>query len=230
MRQAWLLCAFLISCMHEKLDEQSFSDALQLMCNAPSTADAAYWKTHLQNTEAITLFEALANQTPAGRQAKITDAIAKAHLESCPRFADAATFEHVPVVAAAPGALELEPKPLVVTATKAAVVIDGKNIIALANGAPYPKDREGMNLPKVQSYLANLGTQATKNGAALPRLDLAIDPELSYGIVMKLISSAKKSGWHQFGVVMMVAGKPMLVPIDLPIGSSSASPTQKIST
>ena len=224
MHRAWLLCA-LLACEHEtKRAGQSFTDAIQLICDAPSQADSAYWKANLKNTDAIELFETMGNLAPADRQKRLTAALAKANLTSCRRFDPLPlTFPFAPVVTAAPGALAYDASAPVIHASKRAIVIDDKALVGLAHGVPDPEDLEGTKLTRVASYLEVLGARVTKDGGSRPRLGIEIDPQLPYSLLVELISSAQVAGWRELGIVVVVGTTPMLIPISLPDATSIIS-------
>jgi biopolymer transport protein ExbD len=214
MKRAWLLCA-VIACTRARPAGQSFTEAIQIICDAPAQADAEYWRSNLKNVEAITMFEAMGDLAPADRQQRLTAALAKAGLKSCRRF-DTVAVPHAPVVEEAPGALAYDAATPAITATRSSIVIDGKKVLALVNGAPDAKDLDGLKLPRVTSYLEALAAQTTKGSAHRPRLALAIDPQLPYSMLAELIYSAQQAGWHDLGIVVVVGGKPMIIPISLP--------------
>jgi biopolymer transport protein ExbD len=217
MKRAWLLC-LLLGCEHDpKHAGQSFTAAIQLICDAPAQADSAYWKANLKNTDAIELFETMGNLGPADRQQRLTAALAKANLTTCRRFDPLPlSFPYAPVVTAAPGALAYDASAPVIHASKRAIVIDDKALVGLAHGVPDPKDLEGTKLPRVASYLEVLGARVTKGGGSRPRLEIEIDPQLPYSLLVDLISSAKVAGWRELGIVVVVGTTPMLIPISLP--------------
>ena len=215
MMRAWLLCAAVAACSRARPAGQSFTEAMQIICDAPAQADASYWKANLKNVEAITMFETIGNLAPADRQQRLTAALAKAELKSCRRL-DTVAFPHAPVVAEAPGALDFDGKTPAVTATKTSIAVDGKQIVGLVDGVPDAKDLHGLELSRVTSYLEVLAAEITKGGAHRPRLGLAIDPQLPYSMLVKLIYSANRAGWHDLGIVVVVGTKPMIIPISLP--------------
>ncbi|GEM_PF-6129242 len=85
MKRAWLL-PLLFACTQPKHHGQSFTDAVQLICDAPAEADSSYWSANLKNTDAIELFETMGTLAPAARQQRLTAALARAKLTSCRRF------------------------------------------------------------------------------------------------------------------------------------------------
>ncbi|CAN5579701.1 hypothetical protein BH11MYX1_BH11MYX1_48030 [soil metagenome] len=78
MKRALLPGAVLLACKHDLEAGQRFSDAVQVICDAPAEADASYWKANLENTEAIELFETMRNFRPPDRQKRLAAALAKA--------------------------------------------------------------------------------------------------------------------------------------------------------
>ncbi len=230
MKLGWsvLLALACWSCKHE----QSFHDAIRLICNPPANANAAYWKANLRNPEAITLFESIGDLAMADRQRAMKGALQKADLGRCPAFEQAAKqpFAFAPAVPAAPGALELDPKATVVTATAREIAIDGKRIVGLTDGAPDPSDVAAAGVPKVQGYLGVVSAEARKAGGTVPPVALVIAPQLTYQRLIELVMNAKAAGFTSYGVVVKVGDQPAVLPITLPASTASTAGTRLVVT
>jgi biopolymer transport protein ExbD len=214
MKLGWLLC-LVCAC---KGSGQSFSEGMAILCDAPSTHDAAYFKTNLTNAEVIRMFAAIGDSSPSDRVKRMREAVAKAGLTSCAMLDQmAAVTEHAPKVAAAPGAIDIDGQSPVVIATPTGIVIDGKAILQITNGQPAPDEIQGlgMMLPRVTNVLTERVEQLAKQGP-IPRLELVVDPKLSYKLLVQLIYSAKKAGFRDFGIVVAVGTATKAIPITLP--------------
>jgi biopolymer transport protein ExbD len=218
MKLGWLLC---VVCACKGSSSQSFTEAMQLVCDAPSTHDASYFKTHLSNPEVIREFAAIGDSSPADRMTRMRAAVAKAGLASCKLLDQmaAVTIEHAPKVAAAPGAIDLDDRSPVVIATPTAIVIDGKAILQLTDGQPTADELQGsahdIKLPRVTSFLKATLEELSRHGA-VPRLALVVDPQLTYKLFIQLVYSAKQAGFRDFGIVVTVGTATKVIPITLP--------------
>jgi biopolymer transport protein ExbD len=140
----------------------------------------------------------------------------------------AAPPEHAPKVVAAPGAIDVDGRSPVVIATPTAIVIDGKAILQITNGQPAPDEIQGgalgIKLPRVTSVLMERVEQLTKQGP-VPRLELVVDPQLTYQLLLRLIYSAKQAGFRDFGIVVAVGTATKAIPITLPDNAPSVMPS-----
>ena len=223
MRTGWLVCAVLVCACKGSAKEsaagQSFAEGMKLICDAPAN-DPVYFKTNLKNVDVVKLVGSIGGLAPAERVKRMRDAVAKAGLTSC-AFIDAqaaAPFEHVPKVAAAPGASEVGDGPMLI-ATSTGIVVDGKALIAITNGQPDPAEIEGgaigLVLPRVERFLAAM-IQADAKRDPMQPLQLVIDPKLPYKLLIQVMFSAKKAGFVSFGIVVSAGGVTKSIPLVLP--------------
>ena len=184
---------------------------MKLLCSASSTHDAAYFKSHLLNPDVISMFAAMGDLSPADRMARMREAIAKAGLTSC------ALTEHMSAAPAnAPkvtgaGFVELDASAPVVVATQNGIVIEGKMILALRDGAVAPDELEGgamgIALPRVREFMKAL--------LAAKPVQLVIDPHLTYKVLVELIFTIKQLGIADFSIVVAVGDAAKGIPLTL---------------
>ncbi len=101
------------------------------------------------------------------------------------------------------------PTPRVI-ATRTALVVDGKHVLALEGGALPAGALVGGEIPALIS-----GLSAGAAGAS-PRTVLALDKSLTYGLLFQLLSTLKSQGLRSFGIAARANGASVMLPIDLP--------------
>lgn len=183
---------------------QSFTAAMKLVCNAPATADPAYYKSNLLNPEVIALFGALGNLSPADRSAKMQAAVDRAALGSCALFEKmaAATVEHAPAITGGMRLSELAPRGVTVVASQSMISIDQKALVSVANGV-------ATDLPVVDRYLA---AEVQARGTPLPRLQIEIDPKLPASMLASLVTAADRAGFRDLALVVNADGASRAIP------------------
>jgi biopolymer transport protein ExbD len=197
---------------------QSFADAMKLACGAPPS-DPAYFRANLLNPEVIQLFGALGNVLPQERAARVHAAIARAQITSCPAI-DAATHAQadVPKVHGA-GFVSPDYPTLAVVATDHGIVIDGKAIVAVTNGAVDPAEIDGgalgIEIHRVHDFIKAAADALATRGTPT-RVQLVIAPALPYRLLVQLAYSAKRAGITDFGLVVSVADALAAIPIRIP--------------
>lgn len=189
---------------------QSFAEAMKLVCSAPSIHDAAYFKSHLLNPEVITLLGAIGDLNPADRAMRMRDAITKAGLTSC-GLTDHMTSvpPNAPKVTGA-GFIELDASAPVVVATPTGIVIEGKTILAIRDGAFDPSELEGGAMPRVREFM-----KAIAAAKPTPRVQLVVDPSLPYKLLVQLMFTIQQAGIAEFTIVVAVGDTAKAIPISM---------------
>jgi len=98
-------------------------------------------------------------------------------------------------------------------ATPQGITLDGKPVIALRDGTIDPADLEGgAGGRKISKLTAQLSTLAA--GAPPSTLALALDPRLSYDLLVNLLFSAKQkeAGWKHFALLVNVGSTTRALP------------------
>lgn len=202
---------------------QSFSEAMKIMCAAPSMQDAAYFKNHLLNPEVITLLAAIGDLNPADRVTRVRDAIAKAGLTSCGSLDHMTAIPtNAPKVTGA-GFIEVVDSAPMVVATPRGIVIEGLAIVAIANGAVDPSELEGgamgMTVPRIREYM-----KAVVAAKPVHRVQLLVDPSLPYKLLVQLIFTIKQAGFTEFSIVVAVEDTAKAIPLTLRPATSGRAP------
>lgn len=104
------------------------------------------------------------------------------------------------------------PPPARVSATQTQIVVDGKPVLALEAGVPPATAVSGEQLPAIVAGLSATGAATSPDG----RMVLALDKQLSYGLLFQLLVTLKSQGIKQFGVLAKAGADTVMLPIDLP--------------
>lgn len=196
---------------------QSFGDAMTALCAAPGHPDPAYVRDHLLNPEVIRLVASIDDLNPAERAIQLRAALARAGLARCPSLvvAPKVTIEHAPRVQGA-GFVELDPNGPLLVATPTGIVVDGKAIVPIENGAIDPQDLEGgalgILIPRLRDFVEAL--VAARRGAV--RLQVAIDPALTYKVLIDVLFSTRAAGIQDHALVVRVGDAVQAIPLRLP--------------
>ena len=184
---------------------QSYSDGLKVVC-AGKPNDAAYFKAHLLNPDVIKLIEAIGDVPPVQRAERIRAAVTKANLGSCALLEKilAAPAANAPAVTGF-GLVELAPRAVAVTATESGVVIEGKAIAQIANGALAPAE-----VAHVETFLTQLA--AIKQGGALTRVQLVVAPTLTAQVMSALVDAIDHAGYKDLALVVNADGVSRAIP------------------
>ncbi|HET9987259.1 MAG TPA: hypothetical protein VFQ65_02045, partial [Kofleriaceae bacterium] len=184
---------------------QSFADGMKVVC-AGKPNDAAYFKAHLLNPDVIKLFEALGDVPPAERAAKVRAAVTKANLGSCAFLEKllAAPAANAPAVTGL-GLVELAPRAVSISATDSGVVIDGRAVGQIANGALGSDE-----LAHVGTFLTQLA--AMKSGATLTRVQIIIAPALTAQVLNQLVDAIDHAGFKDLALVVNADGVSRAIP------------------
>jgi biopolymer transport protein ExbD len=108
-----------------------------------------------------------------------------------------------------------------IVATKTGIVVEGKAIVAIANGDVDPAEKEGgalgIKIPRLTQFITALGEVNRKRG--LPPLDAAnvvIDQSLPYRLAIEILFSAKSAPMKHFALVAKdpkgLGGVPLTLP------------------
>lgn len=142
--------------------------------------------------------------------------VALALLASVSSEADTLTASGVDL-AVSPRALERVPSWPVIVATKTGVVVEGKAIVAIANGDVEPAEKEGgvlgLKIPRLEQFVRALvaAEHPPSDGA-----NVVIDQSLPYRLAIEILFSAKSAPIKRFGLVAKMPGDLGIVPITLP--------------
>jgi len=215
MRTLWIVVLCLCACKgHHPAKQsvrdggmalQSFADGMKAACAGQPT-DAAYFKSHVVNPEVIKLFEAIGDVPPAERAAKLRAAVMTANLGACSLLEkmQAAPAANAPAVTGL-GLVELAPNAVTVTATEAGVVLEGKMIAALANGALGSAE-----LAHVDAFLTQLATM--KTGGTLKRVQIIVAPALTAQVLSQLVDAIDHAGYKDLALVVNAEGVSRAIP------------------
>jgi hypothetical protein len=203
---------------------QSFADAMKVVCAAPTQPHldgahkpdpSAYLRSHLLNPEVIRMVERLGNLTPGDQMNVLRDAMSRAGLASCALVDLAARQQarQAPTVHGG-GFVEVGQGPTV-AATAEAIIVEGKPVVSLKNGAVDPVEIDGSWGLKIPRLVKITKAIADARGPG-SRVNLLVDPGLSYKTLLHLIVSTKEAGFREFDVVVDVANEMKAIPIKIP--------------
>lgn len=195
---------------------QSFGDAMTVLCTASAPPEPGYVRAQLLNPEVIQLLAALGDLAPADRIRKLRDAVARAGIASCPFLgvSSKVTVKYAPQVQGA-GFVEIEPDRPLLVATPSVIVLDGKSIVAVVNGEIDPAEIQGgatgVLIPRLRAFVAAL---ATNRGGPM-RLQLAIDPALTYKFLIGVLFTTRAAGVTDCALVVRVGDDAKAIPVRL---------------
>jgi hypothetical protein len=153
------------------------------------------------------------DSTPAAGSGSAGSAVAGDATAAAP--IDLSAFA-VPEVAA--HGYESNPPAPRVIATSTAIIVDGKQVLALEAGAVPASAIVDGKLPAVVG-----GLSAAAPGAG-PRMVVALDKSLTYEMLSRLLTTLQSQGVRSFGLLARAKGASVMLPIEVP-DSSGASVT-----
>jgi len=110
--------------------------------------------------------------------------------------------------------------PPVIVATKTGIVIEGKTIAAIANGAVDPAEKEGgslgIKIVRVSNFMKALADLSTKRGKPISGVLLVLDPQTPYRLAVEIVFSIKQAGIRNFALVAKTSAGLGKVAITLP--------------
>lgn len=102
-----------------------------------------------------------------------------------------------------------------VVANPTGIVVGGKTLVPIANGAVDPAALEGGSAGNsIPSLTAALPVSSPPDGSTSPPVMLGVDRSLTYKVLFALIYSLRKHG--RFQVLVMAGGAIAAIPIELP--------------
>jgi biopolymer transport protein ExbD len=205
MRTLWIVLLCLCACkrhhpaqqsVHDDAGPalQSFADGMAALC-AGKPNDAAYFKSHVMNPEAITLYEAIGDVSPAKRAERIRAAVAKANLGSCALLEKmlAVPAANAPTVTGL-GLVELAPHALAISATDTGIVVDAKPA----------------QLASLEQTLTAIAK--AKPGGTLVRVQLVLATTLTAQLLLQLADATDKAGFKDLALVVNADGVSRAIP------------------
>ena len=128
------------------------------------------------------------------------------------------TGVELPAIASA-GTVPLEDGTAVVITTHG-IAVEGKVLIAVANGAVDPADKEGgamgILIPKLRDFTKALAQAELAKGASLGRINIVADKTTPYQLLMEVMFSTKQAGLRDYAILARVNGEPAALPLTLP--------------
>ena len=201
------------------MELQSFADAMKAVCAAPKEGAQEYFATHLLNAEVVRTFAALGEMNPDGRAEKLHALVTRAGLTECPALDRAGHAERAPTLAGEPGLEKLDGGAPVLTATTTGIVVEGKAIVAVQNGAVDPAELEGgatgRAIMRLRSFLTELRARIDESGKGPMPLVLVIDPTLPYRLLVGIVFSAEQAGFHGFQLAVHAGHDLDAIPLSL---------------
>lgn len=221
-----------VGCGTKASEPQTAAAAMQIVCDSfhRSGAESAnpaerqqtiskWLAKEVTNVEIRALVESLGVLAPAPRKDALEAAAKKYVQGSCALIQALTPVLQVPEIALG-GVLEREDETPMLLATPNAIVVEGKAVVALRDGAFDPAELEGgatgMRVPRLTSFLEALQKVAGS------RLAIAADPTLSYGVLIRVMYSAKLAHIDHFELLVTQRGALKQIPIALP---AKAPPT-----
>lgn len=145
----------------------------------------------ITNVEVLALFASLEPLRPVQRQEVVGNAAARYGVAPCPFAASMSPALEIPEITTG-GVLEMEPDTWVILVTPNGILVEGQAVVAVTNGNVDPDQLEGgalgMLIPRLTRYF-----QAMQEAGGGSRVALMITPSLSYGLLMKVLYSAKQA-------------------------------------
>jgi len=228
-----LICALIAgACGNKGGESQRAAAAMQLVCDAAHRSGAEnanpaerqrvisdWLAKEVTNAEIRALVASLGELAPGEAKHAIEAAATKHAVSPCILIQEVAPRLDVPAIATG-GVLDLEPKTSMILATPNGVVVEGTAIVALKDGAFDPAELEGgamgVQVPRLTNYLEAL------HKAGGTRIAIAIAPTLSFGVLLRVMSSAKQATFDPVQLVVNQRGVPKQVPVRL---ASRAEPS-----
>ena len=204
------------------MELQSFADAMKVICEA-SDPSPAYYKSHLLNAEVVRLFAALGDANPADARRIFDDAVKRAGRTSCPSFTAAMDKRTIaaPTVADL-GLVELDTAVSSLVITKTGIVVEGRAIVAVADGDVDPAEKEGgalgIMVPRLRDFTKALVAEQAKRPGASPEPVLAViaDPSTPYRLLLASLFSTKTAGIRRFLLGVNTGATTKAIPLVLP--------------
>lgn len=200
------------------MELQSFADAMTMVCSG--SHDPAWFKSHLLNAEVIRLVGALGDVNPAERAPRMREAIARAGLTKCPAFeTEQVTALDVPTVAADAALVDLDTSPTAVV-TPQVIVVEGKPLVAIANGDVDASEKEGgamgIKIVRVANFAAALAAELTKQGKPPRGMTLVVTPATPYRLLTEVMYSVRSACAGTFFLAVKTGTAIKAIPIDMP--------------
>lgn len=121
----------------------------------------------------------------------------------------------VAVPEVAPHGYAANPPPARVSVTPSAVVVDGRQVLALEGGQVPASAIVDGRIPAIVGGLSAAGAD--------PRFVIAVDKSLPYGLLVQVLSTLTGQGVRSFGVLARTGGAPVMLPLDLPDTGAAAA-------
>ena len=219
----WLVLAIVLAACEKS---QSAKDGMQALCDAQfmNATPAEHrvlmdkWvKDHVRNAQIRDLYAAVQGVPADVRRAKLREEARKLSIEDCAIARDS-FHDHLPTVTG-PGIENVEEGGPMIVVTTSGIVVDGRSIASISNGAVDPADLEGgalgVKIARLAAYFQNLPNRDK-------RVLIAMDKTLPYRLLYQILYSVKTTGAPSFGVIGTKDGSEVMLPLTLPDKARSA--------
>jgi hypothetical protein len=244
MNARWIACVVALTAACGNGDGQSLRAGVGILCASDEEAGVAeahpaerqvakarWISARLKNREAREAFVRLVELAPADRARVLRELAAKAGLASCAALEQrgfAADLELAEVTGAGARPLDDHPGATVVV-TENAIVVEGKEVIALRDGAVDPADRQGgqdgVRLPRLEQFLrATAELIAASHRDPRTPLLVLMHRDTPATLLYDVVTSAKHAGFVTFALGVRRDGEVAAIPLVLPLADDPPEP------